>query len=291
MQIQDILEGYSKAIYSTWFYYKPDHLLFDAGEGVATSLENRVFGIQRVFLSHGHLDHISGIPTILNIRMAGLGDKTKPLEIFYPKDDRYVELLRDHLTRTMYGVSYELEWKPLLPGDQLPLTGTGCHGRYIEVFQTSHSAGRMTLGYNILERRRRLKKEYQGLQGLEIRELIQKEGRNQLEEEYSKKLFSYVGDTVPIDPKMVSDTDFLLHEATFALEEDRKEYVHSSIGEAIRVASESHARALLLYHFSSRYDSSLIFERIRKAAREQHIEGLPIWVILSGRILHVNGIS
>ena len=56
--ILDNLTGYSKAMYSTWFYYKPARLLFDAGEGVASALGNFIFGIERIFISHGHHDHI-----------------------------------------------------------------------------------------------------------------------------------------------------------------------------------------------------------------------------------------
>jgi hypothetical protein len=38
------LRGYSKAMYATWFQYKPARLLLDAGEGVSSYMENFVFG-------------------------------------------------------------------------------------------------------------------------------------------------------------------------------------------------------------------------------------------------------
>src|SRR5438067_1483186 len=112
LNVTDVLEGYSKAIYATWFYYAPDRTLFDAGEGLASRMENRAFANRRICLSHGHLDHISGLPTLVHIRMAGMGEKTKPLDIFYPEGDRYVEGLKSHLDRAMGRMSYDLTWHP-----------------------------------------------------------------------------------------------------------------------------------------------------------------------------------
>ncbi|HON45254.1 MAG TPA: hypothetical protein PLR86_07940, partial [Planctomycetota bacterium] len=51
------ITGFSLAKYSTWFYYKPDHLLFDAGEGVSVMMRNMIYGIEYIFISHGHGDH------------------------------------------------------------------------------------------------------------------------------------------------------------------------------------------------------------------------------------------
>jgi hypothetical protein len=46
----DNLTGYSKAMYSTWFYYKAERFLFDAGEGVRHTLSNS-FLYKNVFLA------------------------------------------------------------------------------------------------------------------------------------------------------------------------------------------------------------------------------------------------
>jgi len=75
---------YSKGLYSTWLYYAPDRLAFDAGEGLSSILGNKCFAIQHVFLSHGHADHISGLIGLINIRNSGMGDTEKPLTIYYP---------------------------------------------------------------------------------------------------------------------------------------------------------------------------------------------------------------
>ena len=74
-QLAENISGYSKAKYSTWLFYKPDRLLFDAGEGVSTSLGNYIYGVEQIFISHGHFDHIGGIPGILRSRLSSRGDK------------------------------------------------------------------------------------------------------------------------------------------------------------------------------------------------------------------------
>ena len=55
-----LTDVFSKAIYSTWIFSKPLRTLFDAGEGLVSALRNRAFAIERVFITHGHYDHIGG---------------------------------------------------------------------------------------------------------------------------------------------------------------------------------------------------------------------------------------
>lgn len=260
LSVTDVLEGYSKAIYSTWFYYGPDRILFDAGEGVASRLENRAFAIRRVCLSHGHLDHISGLPTLVHIRMAGMGEKTKPLHIYYPEGDGFVEGLKAHLDRAMGRMTYDLVWQPLGPGARIPLTGDADdegaprqHERWLETFPTRHTRGRLTLGYRVVEHRNRLRPEHAGLPPETIRALVQTHGRAGITEEYDHRLLAYLGDGVPLDVEPYEGADILLHEATFLDGNDRENYVHSTLDEAVKAAVEARARNLVLFHLSSRY--------------------------------------
>jgi ribonuclease Z len=283
-RLSDNLEGYSKAIYSTWFYYGPDRVLFDAGEGMASRLENRAFAIRRVCLSHGHLDHISGLPTLLNIRMAGMGEKTKPLDIFYPEGDRFVEGLRAHLDRAMGRLSYDLNWRPVGANDRIPLTADEDdaprqHERWMETFPTAHSRGRLTLGYRIVEQRNRLRPEFSGRHQSEIRDMVKELGRDAVTERYAHRLLAYLGDTVPFDPEPYAGADVLLHEATFLDPADRENMVHSTLDEAIDAAVRSNARELVLFHVSSRYPRRQIRQMV-PAALSAH--GFPLdraWLV------------
>ncbi len=90
VNLQTLIQGHSKALYSTWIFYRPDRLLIDCGEGAATALGNNSYAIEKVLLTHGHIDHISGLPSLLWSRAAGMGDNEKPLEIYYPQGDGFV---------------------------------------------------------------------------------------------------------------------------------------------------------------------------------------------------------
>jgi len=260
------LIGYSKALYSTWFYYAPDRILFDCGEGMSSYLENKVYAIQRVFLSHGHADHISGLMGLINIRNNAMGDREKDLTVYFPAGNHFISELIVYFSRTNRRLRYNLEWVPLQPGDRVPLL-EGRHGRYLEAFATVHSPGEISLGYNIVERRRRLKPEYRDLPQEEIVKLVRAGKKAEITEEYDQRIFSYGGDSVPLKPYFIRDTEVLCHEATFLRDEDRKEYKHSTVWEAIDVALEAGVKKeLILFHLSSRYrrDIPKLEEEIRK---------------------------
>ena len=95
--MHSLFRGHSKALYSTWVFYRPDRLLLDCGEGAATQLGNESYAIERVLLTHGHIDHISGLPSLLWARASGMGDNEKPLEILYPQGDVFVEYIKSYL--------------------------------------------------------------------------------------------------------------------------------------------------------------------------------------------------
>ncbi len=248
---------YSKGLYATWLYYAPDRLAFDAGEGLSCALGNKSFAIERVFLSHGHADHISGLIGLVNIRNSAMGDTEKPLYIYYPKDNWRVLELMAYIARTNSKLDYELAWIPLEAGDRVKVF-EGQNDRYVEAFRTKHTRGEKSLGYNVIEVRKRLKDEYQGLSEPEIRQLVKELGREELMTSYPQKLFSYGGDSAPLEPDLVRETEILCHEATFLKEEDRENLTHSTLEEAIGVACQAGVkRELFVFHISSRYRKEL----------------------------------
>jgi ribonuclease Z len=248
---------YSKGLYSTWMYYAPDRIAFDAGEGLSSILGNKCFAIQHVFLSHGHADHISGLIGLINIRNSGMGDTEKPLTVYYPKDNWRVLELIAYIARTNSKLSYELTWIPLEPGDRVQVF-EGQNPRYVEAFHTQHTRGEKSLGYNVIEVRRRLKDEYRDLSQEEIQKLVRERGREAITITYPAKLLSYGGDSAPLDPKLVEGTEVLFHEATFLKPEDRESMTHSTLDEALEVAQRAGVkRELFVFHISSRYKPEL----------------------------------
>ncbi len=248
---------YSKALYSTWLYYSADRILFDAGEGASSILGNKAFAVRRVFLSHGHADHIAGLVGLINIRNNAMGDKEKQLTVYYPKGNYLVSEMIGFLARTNRRLSYPLEWVPLEPGDRVELLA-GQLPRYVEAFPTVHVHNEVSLGYNVVEVRHRLKPALAGAPQEEIVAQVKAEGKEAVTEYYDQKLFSYGGDSVAIKPAYVADTEVLCHDSTFLDEEDRKEYKHATLTEAIACARQARVqKELVCFHISSRYKGKL----------------------------------
>ena len=277
---------YSKGLYSTWIYYSADRILFDAGEGASSILGNKAFAVRRVFLSHGHADHIGGLVGLINIRNNAMGDREKELTVYYPQGNYLVTEMMGFLARTNRRLSYPLEWVPLEPGDRVELLA-GQLPRYVEAFPTVHVHNEVSLGYNVVEVRHRLRPELAGAPEEEIVARVKAEGKESVTEHYDQKLFSYGGDSVAIKPAYVANTEILCHDTTFLDEEDRKEYKHATLAEAIACAREARVKKeLLCVHISSRYKGKL---REIEAASGQY-EGLDFKVTLvpPGRIYSVD---
>jgi ribonuclease Z len=285
MDLSSLLFGYSKALYSNWIFYKPDHLLIDCGEGVASALGNGNYAIEKVLLTHGHIDHIAGLPTLLWSRAAGMGDNEKPLTIFHPANDLYLAGMIEYLNRTAHRLSYKLDWHPLDAGSEIPLRDK----RRAVTFATRHIPDRLTIGYKILETRKRLKPECSSLTQDEIRARAQSGGRDaiaEIMETYDATLVAYGGDSLPLNPDDVRNAEVLVHEATLLDAADRKGERHSTLGEAVGVAAQAEVKALLLQHISGRYEKRAVEIAVRKAVSKHRFQA-PVWCLFHNRLWRV----
>jgi len=289
MDVSALLFGYSKALYSNWLFYKPDNLLIDCGEGVATALGNGGYAIERVLLTHGHLDHIAGLPSLIGSRAFGMGDNNKPLTVYHPKDDGYVADMRAYLQRTSARLPFQLTWVELEASDEVVLAEGSRHPRRVVTFSTRHIPGRLTLGYKIVEKRRRLKPEFTALSQDELRARAQQMGRvgaADLSEDYEATLVAFGGDGVPLNPEDVNAAELLVHEATLLDPSERKHQLHSTLDEATAVAADANVGALLANHFSGRYRPSDIKEAALEAAT-RHGLGCPLWCLFRDRLWNI----
>lgn len=286
MDISSLLFGYSKALYSNWMFYKPDHLLIDCGEGAATNLGNGSYAIEKVFLTHGHVDHIAGLPTLLWSRAAGMGANEKPLTIFHPQGDSYLADMVEYLARTSRRLTYDLEWKPLEAGAEIPLRDK----RRAVTFATRHIPNTLTIGYKILETRRRLKAEYSHFTESEIRARAEKGGRDAIDEimeTYDATLIAFGGDGLPLNPDDVQNAEVLVHEATLLDSKDRKGERHSTLDEAVGVAAAAQAKTLVLQHVSGRYEKREV-EVAARHARAKHEYSGALWCLFHNRLWQIS---
>lgn len=284
MDVAAHLFGFSKALYSNWIFYKPDHFLVDCGEGAATSLGNNSYAIERVLLTHGHLDHIAGLPSLIWCRAAGMGDNNKPLAIYHPRGDDYVADLRTYLEKTRARLPFELTWIELDAGDEIPLSQGERHARRAQTFATQHISGKLTLGYKIVETRKRLRSEFQHLPESDLRDLAHSGA--QLMEPYDAILAAFGGDGLALNPDDVRGAELLVHEATILDASDRKHQLHATLDEALQTARKADVRCLLLNHVSGRYRSAQVVEAARESAARHDVD-FSIWCLRREKLWQV----
>ncbi|WGS65020.1 MBL fold metallo-hydrolase [Marinitoga aeolica] len=240
----------SKALYTTWIYYKPDRLLFDVGEGISAALGNKIYSIEKIFISHSHVDHIAGLWGFINTRNNAMGSREKNLEIYYPKGSKNIEEYLNFIKGMNRYLRFKLITKEIEHGDNIPLK----NNRFLRAFKTRHTPGEKSLGFQILERRKKLKSVYSNLSGEEIKKIISEIGKENVLEEYVKKIVTISGDSLPISPDIIEDSDTLIHECTFIKESDRKLRNHTSLNEIKKLLNSIHPKRVILYHISSRYN-------------------------------------
>jgi ribonuclease Z len=186
----------------------------NCGEGVSLYLKMTIFAIDKIFLSHGHLDHISGLPLLISLRQLTKGDNLKPLSIYYPAKDRSISDIKTALDKILSRfISFPLEWIGISAGDCVELK----KGRILEAFSAEHQADE-PLGFRILESRKRLKPKLTGLQATQLAEI----GSADKYDHYEAKLLCYSGDSMPLSPELYSEALILIHDSTFLSVKDRK---------------------------------------------------------------------
>ena len=273
--ILDNLRGHTQAMYSTWIQYRPARLLFDAGEGVSLAMRNTSFSIENILLSHGHYDHIGGIPGLLYSRASARGDKEKAITIHHPGGWEQIEALKKFVEKTSkVFFKYDLVWNQVVPGQVLTL-GVGDKKTVdVRVFPVDHVRYASSVGYALVEKKMKLKREFKDMTKEEIEAMAKAGRRGELLEEKEKILLAYCGDSAPVDLEHVWQAEVIIHEGTFADHNDRKGIGHSSILEAVEVAKDAEAPALILIHVSGRYTPFDVDSAIEAALLKTGYNGL-----------------
>lgn len=278
--------SFSKAMYSTWTYYAPDRILFDCGEGISTIMANKIFAVQRIMITHSHADHISGLWGFLNTRNSAMGEREKPLEIYYPAGSKMIRKFLDFIVDSGRWIRYPLQLVEIDEDFELSLA-KGQNPRVLKAFRTQHMNGEPTLGYRVVESRKRLKEAFRDLPQERIREMvIQRKSKGEMDdvtEVYHHNLLTLSGDGLVIPKSVMMDTEILMHECTFLTSEDRKGENHTTLEELIAAVKETRPKTLILYHISSRYVHQL--KRLVKATQEElRNMGIQLLVVIPGKV-------
>jgi ribonuclease Z len=182
-----------------------------------------------------------------------MGDREKPLQIYYPKGNIVIEKFLSFIGSINSLMRYKIEFFPLKPLDKVELDDK----HYVETFLTRHTPKEVSLGYRIMEKRNRLKTEFSNLSQNEIRKTIKEKGKNYLVESYIKNILTVSGDSLPIDYKWALESEELFHDTTFLSSEERKGERHATLEEVLYVAKKAKVKTLYLYHISTRYNNRI----------------------------------
>jgi ribonuclease Z len=188
--------------------------------------------------------------------------------------------VRDLLARMWSFSSFPVTWVPIRAEGEFRLGRT----RVMRAFATAHGGSEPTLGYAVLEERRRLKPEFAGRPETEIRGLVREGGRDALMEAYRHVRFAHTGDAMPIDPALVAGADVLVHDATFLDAGDRKWNIHATTEEALEVGRAAGVGCLVLHHLSIRYDRASALPALRAQVASSGFPG-ECWLLDESRLV------
>jgi ribonuclease Z len=242
---------YSVGLFSSWCFHKQTRTLFDCGDGVSQSLRNGIFKIDRVVLSHPHIDHVAGLVSLVGLRSLTAGGNDKPLDVWCDLDNpwmsKFVKLVQD--LNPQERLKYKLTFKNIKAGDSIDIGGK----HYIKVFKMNHSSVYGSLGFCVCQESKKLKP---GIDPKTVGARIVSGELKQVDvmERKDIKLFAYTLDNSGFDTEEIKGVQEVVLDCTFLNESDRKEKTHASLKECEKVIMEIRPDRAYLAHISPRYE-------------------------------------
>ncbi|MFY8056604.1 MAG: MBL fold metallo-hydrolase, partial [Planctomycetaceae bacterium] len=207
------IQGYSRAAVQSYWLIPELKLGFELGASPWSFMGTRTF-----FVTHGHLDHLAALPVFVARRRMM---KMEPPVIYLPAeivDDAWrvlkawQRLDRGRMNCELIGMN---------PGDLISIS----REHRVAAFPTKHTVP--SCGYVVYDVRKKLKPEYHGLHGDQIRDLRQQ--GLEVAAETLTPLVCFTGDTNPAGLDAHPDVylaKVLITEMTFFRPEHRREKIH-----------------------------------------------------------------
>jgi len=263
------IEGYSRAAVQTYWRIPELGLGFDLGAQPWSFM-----GTDTWFVSHGHLDHIVSLPVYVARRRMM---KMTPPTIYLPEQN--VEPI-ERILRTFRRLDrgrLPCNLVATRPGDEISLS----REHVVTVSATRHTVP--SLGYIVWERRRKLKPEYQGLEGDQIRDL--RLSGTEVTSEVRQPLVAYLGDSAPEGLDACPDmfrSMILITELTFVAPSHRKDKIHKfghmHLDDIVDRRDQFRNELIIASHFSTRYHAQSIKTLVTRALPDMLGGRLHLWL-------------
>jgi ribonuclease Z len=263
------IEGYSRAAVQSYWRIPELKIGFDLGAQPWDFM-----GTPTWFLTHTHLDHVAALPVyVARRRMMRMEPPTLYVPAVAVEDLRRLLLIMQRLDRgrmicTLNGVN---------AGDEIELS----RDHVVSAFATTHTIP--SLGYVVWERRFKLKEEYHGLAGEQIRDL--RLSGVAVTREVRTPLVAYSGDTSPagLDACPAAfQAKVLIVELSFIRPNHRREKIHKfghmHLDDFLERADRFENELIICAHLSTRYHPQEVRRLVEARLPPRLKERIRLWV-------------
>ena len=263
------IEGYSRAAVQTYWRIPEFKVGFDLGNQPWSFM-----GTPTWFVSHTHMDHVLALPAYVARRRMM---KMDPPTIYLPEAavDPIQRILRQ-MSRLDRG-RLPCNLVPTKPGDEIALS----RELVVTTYATRHTLPSM--GFVVWDVRRKLREEYHGLSGEEIRDL--RLAGTDVTREVRIPRLAYLGDSAPegLDacPAMY-EAEVLILELTFVSPSHRKDKIHKfghmHLDDFIERKDRFRNELVIASHFSTRYQTHQIRRTVERRIPDMLDGRLKLWL-------------